>query len=57
MVDEESSAESIEPRSETKGTSQVGRVEIRFGNGRVLNVEAGLDGKMLKAPIRSVEDA
>jgi len=34
-----------------------GRIEIRCLNGRILKVEAGLDGEMLKALIRSVEDA
>ncbi len=34
-----------------------GRIEIRCTNGRVLKVEPGLDAGMLKALIRSVEDA
>jgi hypothetical protein len=34
-----------------------GRIEIRCLNGRVLTVEAHLDAQMLKALIRSVEDA
>ncbi len=44
------------PRVTTRG-SRPGRIEIRCTNGRVLKVEAGLDAGMLKALIRSVEDA
>jgi transposase len=33
------------------------RIEIRCTNGRVLKVEPGLDAGMLKALIRSIEDA
>lgn len=34
-----------------------GRIEIRCINGRVLNIEPGLDAEMLKGLIRSVEGA
>lgn len=44
------------PKVTTRG-NRPGRIEIRCTNGRVLKVEAGLDAGMLKALIRSVEDA
>jgi transposase len=44
------------PKVTTRG-NRPGRTEIRCTNGRVLKVEAGLDAGMLKALIRSVEDA
>ncbi|MGO9674020.1 MAG: IS66-like element accessory protein TnpA [Methylocella sp.] len=56
--------EGAEPGRRTSAPSQkpvrkagVGRIEIRCLNGRVLMVEAMLDAQMLKALIRSVEDA
>ncbi len=44
------------PRASARG-SRPGRIEIRCTNGRVLKVEPGLDAGVLKALIRSVEDA
>ena len=44
------------PKTATR-SGRPGRIEIRCTNGRVLKVEAGLDAGMLKALIRSVEDA
>ena len=44
------------PKATTRG-NRVGRIEIRCINGRVLKVEPGLDTSVLKALIRSVEDA
>jgi transposase len=44
------------PKTATRG-GRPGRIEIRCINGRVLKVEAGVDAGMLKALIRSVEDA
>jgi transposase len=40
-----------------KGAARPGRIEIRCKGGRVLKVEAGLDAAVLRALIRSVEEA
>lgn len=40
-----------------RGAARPGRIEIRCKGGRVLKVEAGLDPAMLRALIRSVEEA
>jgi transposase len=56
-----------EPVEQARSESQAGRekaaagrsgwIEIRFKGGRVLKVEAGLDGEVLRGLIRSVEGA
>jgi transposase len=40
-----------------KGAARPGRIEIRCKGGRVLKVEAGLEPAVLRALIRSVEEA
>jgi transposase len=45
------------PKAAATRSSRLGRIEIRCTNGRVLKVEPGLDAGVLKALIRSVEDA
>ena len=40
-----------------RGAARPGRIEIRCKGGRVLKVEAGLDPAVLRALIRSVEEA
>jgi transposase len=44
------------PKAAARG-SRPGRIEIRCTNGRVLKVEPSLDAEMLRALIRSVEEA